>query len=849
MEAPEFDAVNGSLKKRSSGGSNTGILYGLRRAFFNLLRPPQPALSPSKVVHQRKNMTLPRMPQADVDADAQILVTERLLSPVSNTSLRQFHICSAYTQTPESVRTEFIELDRLSGGGGGEVLPHDATTQGNGHAFCAIPLELDTFCDHCNQPIWGLGWGPVCQRCADCHMTCHWLCKDKVSIPCESSPPPARTALGDSSGDSEGENVTHSRKATPPTPHQNILRSATQNGASRALSLSVDSSEEDQRLVDDDRQRWPTVDVSAAADGPLTQALPLAKGDGRRLQDPNDSVTPSSRTMRPASQFSLFASSFTDRSLDLGQVSEEPSPPPQGAVEDSGNFRTARHQSMLQPRRRHRTRQLSEVSNRRHTTNGLSLNSTTAVYDISSLDQRDIIQRGISVWHLSPTATKQKPPTVEPIVMSTRMQATQTAAATGCQTGCEEITYAKVTIGPLKAALPWKPMELARRLDIFNGNEFGLTAKMIPSLPPGDCEGQVRVHINLIRPIRMLLTSRPPSIFDIVNNDADLGSSSDEEKEDVCVPSEIPPPGPVRLRNKVPPQVSSFRLPRGSSKLLHVRLSTTASQVISNLLARFNIDDNPQKFALYEHTIIGEHEVSVRKLFDDESPLGLLLRWTLDQSADSGGEAALELHRDHFNRVLAIKRIVLQENETGDIEWTCFSEAELRTFLGILNREEADYRRRIEMKYQIRKREILRLMNLRSMCHRRANGNAQSGTCVSKNGTLTKAFPGVEPSSHNSVIGDDVRVSSDGDGSPGVATNSTTTSTPDLSAPASVEVRPALSSSQTELVAKAHRSKKRRLKSKKKLKKSGLMSATAGDKEITSKSPKAKSPRWLKKKK
>ena len=36
--------------------------------------------------------------------------------------------------------------------------------------------------------------------------------------------------------------------------------------------------------------------------------------------------------------------------------------------------------------------------------------------------------------------------------------------------------------------------------------------------------------------------------------------------------------------------------------------STTASKVIGGLLARFNIDDNPQKFALYEHTIFGENE-------------------------------------------------------------------------------------------------------------------------------------------------------------------------------------------------------------------------------------------------
>lgn len=32
---------------------------------------------------------------------------------------------------------------------------------------------------------------------SDCHMTCHWLCKDKVTISCEVSPPPAHTTIDD----------------------------------------------------------------------------------------------------------------------------------------------------------------------------------------------------------------------------------------------------------------------------------------------------------------------------------------------------------------------------------------------------------------------------------------------------------------------------------------------------------------------------------------------------------------------------------------------------------------------------------------------------------------------------
>lgn len=80
----------------------------------------------------------------------------------------------------------------------------------------------------------------------------------------------------------------------------------------------------------------------------------------------------------------------------------------------------------------------------------------------------------------------------------------------------------------------------------------------------------------------------------------------------------------------------------------------------------------------------------MRKLFDNESPLGLLLRWTLDEpglgaaitgrSCDKpmtggggGGGCQLDVLRERFNSTLAVKRIVLQENETDDIEVRFFS--------------------------------------------------------------------------------------------------------------------------------------------------------------------------------
>ncbi|EUB64997.1 Ras association domain-containing protein [Echinococcus granulosus] len=707
------------------------------------LTSAQPRLPSLKESLQRQNMTLPRLPKPDSEFGYQILMTERLLSESSADIPQQYGVqrFSAYTETPEIVRAEFIRLDKLSGGSG-EVFPHNARQETSGHAFCAIPLELDTFCDYCNQPIWGLGWGPVCQRCADCHMTCHWLCKDKVTISCEVSPPPAHTTIGgansyvcddDSNGDLDDDIAAAQME---PKAEGEDLRTLTTSKSSSQHAASTNPCNPFENLREVLRPHQPSTEAIARAVsvGPeiqVTSVLTNANNKHHR--------TASSPALRPHSQFGFFDSSITilkvDQTSRVGEASKHQRPllrPPRISASPQG--RTIRHQSMLQTRRRHNNRRPSELS-RRHTTAVNLASVTVGTYDISSLDRRDIRERGISVWQLSPAVASSLALSATvaandapPVVMSSRMQATGLAAVTGHQTGAEEITYTKVTIGPRNAALPWKPMELARRLNIFNTNDFGLCAKMNPKLQPGDCEGQVRVHINLIRPVRMVLTARPPSIFDIVGGDD--GDDPSTEEEAFTRAQQPKSARSVRLRSKTIGRITSFRLPRGSSKLLHVHLSTTASQVISSLLDRFNIDDNPQKFALYEHTIFGEHDVSVRKLFEDESPLGLLLQWTLDSSAEGGGKAGEALNREHFNAILTVKRIVLQENETGDIEWSSFSEAELRTFLNILNREEADYRRRIELKYQIRKHEILRLMNLRARCRQRTDTVTASSTTV-----------------------------------------------------------------------------------------------------------------------
>ena len=124
-----------------------------------------------------------------------------------------------------------------------------------------------------------------------------------------------------------------------------------------------------------------------------------------------------------------------------------------------------------------------------------------------------------------------------------------------------------------------------------------------------DCQGQVRIHINLLRPIQMVLSSRPASIFDVVGGEKyhteedDTGDLWPEEDTSPVTPISNdplcePPRSAVTAKapefsahdqiafdsqkgvnvvkrtvsKRAPARISTFHLPRGSTKLLHVRL-------------------------------------------------------------------------------------------------------------------------------------------------------------------------------------------------------------------------------------------------------------------------------------
>ncbi|VDP68120.1 unnamed protein product [Schistosoma mattheei] len=318
-------------------------------------------------------------------------------------------------------------------------------------------------------------------------------------------------------------------------------------------------------------------------------------------------------------------------------------------------------------------------------------------YDFSSLDKEAIRDRGILVRQLRPSLTELKN-TSKPLqntniisdtsnsnpftrsdessfpekevsdiglasVMQTTQEFVRTKQKRSFQThlrSSNALPLIPMVVGP-RAILPWSSDRLKQLIQIFSVNEFGLQAASLTGADSCDCEGQVRVHINLLRPIQMLLTARPASIFDVVGAKSDETDDDDNEEDDdgadvsdrseddqnlwlvqgdnnnnchlvskqhpsntphSFVSANIPyfsPNNKVhkadgniveshRRLGRTTSTVSTFRLPRGSTKLLHVRLSTTAQMVICALLDRFGIRDNPQKFALYEHTIEGDQK-------------------------------------------------------------------------------------------------------------------------------------------------------------------------------------------------------------------------------------------------
>ncbi|WAR25221.1 RASF1-like protein [Mya arenaria] len=80
----------------------------------------------------------------------------------------------------------------------------------------------------------------------------------------------------------------------------------------------------------------------------------------------------------------------------------------------------------------------------------------------------------------------------------------------------------------------------------------------------------------------------------------------------------------------------------------------------------------------------------IRRVKDIESPLAICLSWEFEN-----------IHNH---------RLVLQENETGEIDWEAFCVPELNNFLRVLDREQDEYMAQLRYKYKVMKRLILQRM-------------------------------------------------------------------------------------------------------------------------------------------
>jgi len=214
---------------------------------------------------------------------------------------------------------------------------------------------------------------------------------------------------------------------------------------------------------------------------------------------------------------------------------------------------------------------------------------------------------------------------------------------------------------PSLLSLP--PEELTRLLDKYNSSlPIGQGTAWDPE---HNCfRGYIRVDMNLARPINVISGTRPPSIYNIMAEDT------------------------VNDRT-----LTTFYLPPGTEKALHITSQTTTQDVIRVLLKKFRVADNPHKYALYERQDENRREsfprskslsrLKMRRLPEDEKPLVLAVLWGSLMREEQGGT-----------------KFVLQENDPGEIQWEQFSFPELRNFLLILDREEAWYKRRIHEKYE-----------------------------------------------------------------------------------------------------------------------------------------------------
>uniref|UniRef100_A0AC35U4R3 Ras-associating domain-containing protein n=1 Tax=Rhabditophanes sp. KR3021 TaxID=114890 RepID=A0AC35U4R3_9BILA len=119
--------------------------------------------------------------------------------------------------------------------------------------------------------------------------------------------------------------------------------------------------------------------------------------------------------------------------------------------------------------------------------------------------------------------------------------------------------------------------------------------------------------------------------------------------------------------------ITSMYVPKNTSKLISVKGDVKSSRLITYLLTKLKVADNPRKFALYYH--LKEDDERLKKVNDDELPCNL---FELMKPIDDG-----------------LFEFVLQENDDSEISWVSFEVPELENFLKILEVQEVNHRQRL----------------------------------------------------------------------------------------------------------------------------------------------------------
>lgn len=253
--------------------------------------------------------------------------------------------------------------------------------------------------------------------------------------------------------------------------------------------------------------------------------------------------------------------------------------------------------------------------------------------------------------------------------------------------------------GPAQTITPKVIVNLKGKICRYNerlrGKGSGLGITLIDE-PSQLFRGFLRVHMNLTRPINVVSGKRPPSIYDIINE-------QNEEKQ-------------LNQRRTL----TSFYMPRDTVKNIHIDSANTSLQVIKAMLKKFKVVDNPQKFALYlrRRMLVDETKIDAANdsidsekgtnLSTDFEETGLttiktfLSRSCSDHSlrrlSDNERPLVLQLEFDSYS--YGAVDIVLQENDNADIAWDAFKIPELQNFLKILDREEGEHLRHVKVHYE-----------------------------------------------------------------------------------------------------------------------------------------------------